>query len=88
MYSLELVGHVSKLFKKIKVKDKNHFKAIGKKILQILDNPYHFKRLKKPMQHLRRTHIMKSFVLIYKIDEKNKKVIIIDYNHHDKIYNI
>ncbi len=38
------------------------------------------------MQHLRRVHVDKSFVLTYSVDEKNKVVIIEDYDHHDKIY--
>jgi len=33
-----------------------------------------------------RVHIDKSFVLTYEIDEKNKTVKLLDYEHHDKIY--
>ena len=41
---------------------------------QILKDPYHFKPLRGDLHGSRRTHIGKSFVLIYEIDEK-KKVI-------------
>ena len=51
-------------------------------------DPYHYKKLSRPLQHLRRVHIDKSFVLIFSIDESKKLVIIEDYDHHDQIYNI
>jgi len=38
------------------------------------------------MQHLKRVHIDKSFVLVFSVDESNKKVIIEEYDHHDRIY--
>jgi len=38
------------------------------------------------MHGSRRVHIDKSFVLIYEIDEKEKIIRILDYDHHDKIY--
>jgi len=33
-----------------------------------------------------RVHISKSFVLTFEIDEKNKVVRLLDYDHHDNIY--
>ena len=59
---------------------------IDKKVLQILENPHHFKPLRGDMHGARRVHIDKSFVLVYEIDEEKKTVIVLDYNHHDKIY--
>ena len=38
------------------------------------------------MQKYKRAHVNNSFVLIFRVDEENKKVIFFDYNHHDKIY--
>ncbi|MFA5382039.1 MAG: type II toxin-antitoxin system mRNA interferase toxin, RelE/StbE family [Candidatus Micrarchaeia archaeon] len=86
MYLLEIEEKLKKKFEKLKFSDIKHSKAIRKKIEQILENPYHFKPLRKPMNHLRRVHIMKSFVLIYLIDENTKTVFIVDYGHHDTIY--
>jgi mRNA-degrading endonuclease RelE of RelBE toxin-antitoxin system len=38
------------------------------------------------MNHLKRVHIDKQFILVFSIDEKSKTVILEDYNHHDNIY--
>jgi YafQ family addiction module toxin component len=86
MYSIEVRKSVEKTFKKIKKKDRIQFKAIRKKLKEIQMKPYAFKPLKFPKQNYWRVHIMKSFVLIYSIVEKKKKIIVEDYGHHDLIY--
>jgi len=86
MYSLAIKKHVDSIFSKLSRKKSRQLIIINKKICQILKNPYHFKPLRAPLQHLRRVHVDKSFVLVYAIDEKRKTVIIWDYKHHDKIY--
>jgi len=53
---------------------------------EIIKNPYHFKPLRGDLHGARRTHIGKSFVLIFEIDEKKKIIRILDYDHHDTIY--
>lgn len=85
-YFLETRKHVEKTFEKIAKKDPVQEKAVKNKIRQILEEPYRFKPLKKPMQGLRRVHAFGPFVLVYSISEKEKLVTIEDYNHHDKIY--
>jgi mRNA-degrading endonuclease RelE of RelBE toxin-antitoxin system len=60
--------------------------VISKKIEEIRLNPHHYKNLRKPLNHLRRVHIDKSFVLAFSIKESKKLVIIEEYDHHDKIY--
>jgi len=86
MYLLKATKIVKAAFKKLGKKDPMQKRAIERKVKEILEDPYRFKPLRSPMQHLRRVHIMKSFVLIYSIDEKNKAVRIEDYNHHDNVY--
>ncbi len=86
MYSLEVRESVDRIFSKLAKKDPKKMRIIEKKIKQICEKPLHFKPLRVPMQHLRRIHVDKNFVLTYSIDEKNKVVIIEDYDHHDKIY--
>lgn len=86
MHSLELRESIESKFKKISKKDKKQMIIIEKKISQILSNPYMFKPLKAPLNNLRRVHVMKSFVLIYSINEKEKSIIIEAYEHHDKAY--
>ncbi len=86
MYSLEVRESVDRIFSKLANKNPKQMRIIDKKIKQILENPRHFKPLRAPMQHLRRVHIDKSFVLTYSVDEKNEIVIIEDYDHHDNVY--
>ncbi|MFH1240616.1 MAG: type II toxin-antitoxin system mRNA interferase toxin, RelE/StbE family [Candidatus Diapherotrites archaeon] len=86
LYKLEIRKHVDKTFEKIAKKDKVQENAVKRKIKQILEDPYRFKPLKKPLQGKRRIHVFGPFVLIYSIIEKEKKIIIEDYEHHDKIY--
>jgi len=86
MYSLEIEKRVYEKFNKLSKKDKSQLECINSKIQQILANPHHFKPLRFSMAGLYHAHIMKSFVITYRIDEKTKTVIIIDYDHHDKIY--
>ncbi len=84
MYSLEVRESIDRIFSKLAKRDPKKMRIIEKK--QICEEPLHFKSLRAPMQHLRRVHIDKSFVLTYSVNEKNKVVIIEDYDHHDKIY--
>jgi YafQ family addiction module toxin component len=86
MYSLEVRESVDRIFSKLAKKNPKQMRIIDKKIKQILENPHHFKPLRAPMQHLRRVHIDKSFVLTYSVDEQEEVVIIEDYDHHDNIY--
>ncbi|MDO8725536.1 MAG: type II toxin-antitoxin system mRNA interferase toxin, RelE/StbE family [Candidatus Methanoperedens sp.] len=86
MYTLEVRESVDRIFSKLAKKNPKQMRIIDKKIQQVLENPHHFKPLRAPMQHLRRVHIDKSFVLTYSVDEQNEIVIIEDYDHHDNVY--
>ena len=86
MYSLEVRESVDRIFSRLAKKNPKQMRIIEKKIRDICKNPLHFKPLRTPMQHLRRVHVDKSFVLIYSINENDKIVILEDYDHHDKIY--
>lgn len=80
-----MVETVDRVFKKLQKKDLMQFKAVSRKINEILENPQQFKPLKSPMQHMRRVHVG-SFVLVYDIDEGRKVVTIRRYEHHDNVY--
>ncbi len=85
-YFLETSVHVDRKFRKMAKKDQTALAAIKKKVLQILENPHHFKPLRGDMHGARRVHIENSFVLTYDIDEGRKAVRILDFEHHDKVY--
>ena len=86
MYKLAIKISLDKKFKKLKRKDRELLELINKKVQEILENPYRFKPLKKPLQNKRRVHIGGSFVLIYEIKEEEKVVTLFDFDHHDNIY--
>jgi len=86
MYNLRIRKTLEKTFQKLSRKNQKQLKIIEKKINEIRKNPHHYKNLKAPLQHLKRVHIDKSFVLVFSINENTKTIIIEDYEHHDKIY--
>ena len=85
-YSLDISEDLRKKFSKLSKKDKKQIMIIHKKVEEIRANPYHFKPLRGDMKGARRVHIDKSFVLTYEVDEENKVVRLLDYDHHDNIY--
>jgi len=85
-YALEISEVADKKLKKLETKNRQQLKIVSSKVKQILKDPYHFKPLRGDLHGSRRTHIGKSFVLIYEIDEKKKVIRILDYGHHDTIY--
>lgn len=85
-YSIEFTKELIRKMEKLQKKNKKAFDIIIKKIREIKQNPQHYKPLRYDMKNLRRVHIEKSFVLTYRIDEYNKKIILEDYEHHDRIY--
>ena len=85
-YSVELSPLAEERLVRLKRKSKVAFLAVKNKVRQIQENPYRFKPLSGKMAGIFRVHIDSSFVLTYRISEQKTAVIIIDYDHHDKIY--
>ncbi|PIU82410.1 addiction module toxin RelE [Candidatus Micrarchaeota archaeon CG06_land_8_20_14_3_00_50_6] len=79
-----LRGKVDKLLKK----DKETYDALMGKMNEIPDcaDVNHYKNLRKPMQHLKRVHVLGPFVLTFHYIESEDKIIFYDFDHHDKIY--
>ncbi|MBT6774126.1 type II toxin-antitoxin system RelE/ParE family toxin [Candidatus Woesearchaeota archaeon] len=86
MYSYEFRKSLEKDLQKLAKKNPKIMLIIEKKIKEILQSPYHYKNLRKPLQDLKRVHIEKSFVLTFSVDEENKLIIFEDFDHHDNIY--
>lgn len=53
MYRLEINKNLDKNFRKLRKKDREMLELIDKKVQEILDNPYRFKPLKKPLQNIK-----------------------------------
>jgi len=86
MYQYEFRESVEKNLKKLAKKNPKQLAIIEKKIEEIIESPHHYKNLRSPLQHLKRVHIDRSFVLVFSVDETTKTVIFEDYDHHDYIY--
>ncbi len=86
MFDVEFSKELTRKLAKIQKKNKVMFDAVIRKIREIKENPERYKQLRYDMKGYRRVHIMKSFVLIFKIDYTINKVIFEDFDHHDKIY--
>ncbi len=82
-YSEELIEKM----KKTKKKNKLLYEVLRKKIDEIMQNPERsYKNLRYDLSEFKRVHILKSFVLIFKVDIKNKTIRFEDFDHHDIIY--
>ena len=88
MYTLAIKESLDKKFKKLQKKDKEILRLIERKVQEILAAPYRFKPLRKPLQNKRRVHVAGSFVLVYEVNEKDKLVTLLDFEHHDNVYEI
>jgi YafQ family addiction module toxin component len=86
MYNLIIREELDSKFEKLAKKNKKQLEIILNKADEILENPHRYKNLKAPMNHFRRIHIDKHFVLIFSVDEESKTVTLEDYDHHDNIY--
>ena len=79
---------LQKILEKVQKKDKALYQAFQRKVEEILTCPdvNHYKNLRKPLQHLKRVHILGSFVLTFRYLEAEDKIILYDLAHHDTIY--
>ncbi|MBI5633392.1 MAG: type II toxin-antitoxin system mRNA interferase toxin, RelE/StbE family [Nitrospirae bacterium] len=86
VYRLAIKESLDKKFKRLQKKDMEMLQLIDRKVQDILVDPYRFKPLRKPLQNKRRVHVAGSFVLVYEINEKEKIVALLDFDHHDNVY--
>ena len=85
IYSQDIDEELVSKLKKLAKRDKALYTSVQKKILQVADNPYIGKPLHGKLKDKRRVHIG-HFVLIYGINEKEGRVIFLDFTHHDEAY--
>ena len=82
-YSIELSSSFDKSMKKLRKKDKVLFDQIQKKLIDLVQNPEHYKPLRNVLAGYRRIQFG-PFVLIFKIEGEVVRIISLD--HHDKSY--
>ncbi len=86
MYSIDIRPSLKKKLVKLAIKYPKQAEIIAKKSEEIVIDPHRYKNLRSPLNHWKRVHIDKHFVLTFSIDEKTKTVILEDFDHHDNIY--
>ena len=86
MYNLDIRPSLKKKLVKLGMRNPKQAESIAKKSEEIVIDPHRYKNLKAPLNHWKRVHIDKHFVLTFSIDEDTKTVILEDYDHHDNIY--
>ena len=86
MYVLYIKPSLQKKLITLSRRDPKQAEIIAKKSEEIVIDPNRYKNLRAPLNHWKRVHIDKHFILTFSIDEDNKTVILEDYDHHDKIY--
>ena len=85
-YKLTILPSFKKDAEKACKKNSALNKILTNKMNEIIRNPYHYKPLRYNLAGERRVHILKSFILKFLIDEKNKTVVFIFFGHHDNAY--
>lgn len=88
MYKILVRPELDKKLNKLSKKNPKHFRIITKKSEEISMDPHCYKNLRAPLNHWKRVHIDRHFVLIFSIDEENNAIILERYEHHDKVYNV
>ena len=83
VYSVDFSVSFEKSMKKLKKKDKALFDQIQKKLIDLVQNPDHYKPLRNVLVGYQRIQFG-SFVLIFKIEGEVVRIISLD--HHDKSY--
>lgn len=88
MYSFERSEKLEKVLRKLFKRDRTRYEAALKKIDEIINSPdiEHYKNLCHDLKEFKRVHVDSHFVLIFKVDKKNKLVRFEDLQHHDYIY--
>ncbi len=86
MYTLYTRPCLDKIFRQLEKKNPKQLEIIFKKVEELVLDPHRYKNLRWPLNHWKRVHIDKHFVLTFSIDEKTKTITLEDYDHHDKIY--
>lgn len=90
MLKSEISPFLLKLLKKISKRNSGDYINIMKKIDEIRNSSIssinHYKNLKKPLQHLKRVHVNKHYVLLFSFNSRTRTVRFEDYLHHDEAY--
>jgi YafQ family addiction module toxin component len=85
-YSASIKPSCKKTIRKLCKKNSEFKKALMNKMQEVIEDPLHYKPLKYDYSGKRRVHIMKSFVLVFKVHEEANRIEFLKLEHHDDAY--
>ncbi|HNV01485.1 MAG TPA: addiction module toxin RelE [archaeon] len=89
-FQYDISDELESLLKKMYKKNKQTYEAIMNKIDEIAsrDNTTidFYKNLQNELKEYKRVHIMKSFVLLFKVYKEKNFILFDKFSHHDEIY--
>lgn len=83
MYRIVIEPSLVRKLRKLHTRDRRQWQAILAKAFEIAQDPNRFKNLRKPLEDLKRVHVLGSFVLLFEVNEKERTVTLVTYEHHD-----
>jgi YafQ family addiction module toxin component len=86
-FGLEATKTFEREYRKLSQKNHELKKEVESKLARLVEDPFIFEPLRHPLQGFRRTHIMKSHVLLYAVNEEQNSVLLVKLEPHDKVYN-
>ena len=89
-FNFQLSDELKATIKVLAKKDQKMTDAINKKIRQVITSDAftidHYKNCQHDLKEYKRVHIMKHFVLLFKVFREEKFILFDKFDHHDKIY--
>ncbi len=87
MHPYEIQPSLKEILRKLLRKDKALYEQVMKKIEEVISSGdvEHYKNLRHDMMDRKRVHIG-HFVLVFKFIKEENKIVLVDFDHHDKIY--
>ncbi len=88
MHNFAFEENLLKIMNKLYKKDRRTHEALMSKIQELIkcEDINHYKNLRNPLQNFKRVHVNGPFVLIFKYNEQEDKILFYYLDHHDNIY--
>jgi len=89
-FQYDTSDELEETLKKLCKKDRQMYEAIMNKIDEVVSRDYltidFYKNMRYELKEYKRVHIMKSFVLLFKVYKEKNFILFDKFDHHDNIY--
>lgn len=90
VFNFAISDQLKAKIKIISKKDKTLALALNKKIIQVINSDEfsinYYKNLRHDLKEYKRVHVLKSFVLLFKVFNEKNFILFDKFDHHDNIY--